>query len=196
MKKLRWHKKNSIWHFLRNQIWPHWTHTLSWHLLYRVELWPNSGQGLGLRVCHSTLDTEDKCQPLLCSSCCFPLLEESASIHVCVKRGRREVILGGWDRDREECILCWDRDRGEREGGREEGEGEYFSDKVQNSSIIFISSSPLPSFSFLPCLSMHLDFNPWYNCFCTVCFYQKWLCQIPFCVLFHGLAAPAWRDGF
>ena len=40
---------------------------------------------------------------------------------------------------------------------------------------------------------MHLDFNPWYNCFWEHCFYEKCLCQIWFHVLFHGLATPAWR---
>lgn len=37
---------------------------------------------------------------------------------------------------------------------------------------------------------MHLDFNPWYNCYCANCFCQKWLYQIPFHVLCSSLAMP------
>lgn len=41
---------------------------------------------------------------------------------------------------------------------------------------------------------MHLDFNPWYNCFCANCFCLKWLCQIPFPVLCSSLAMPCLHE--
>lgn len=66
-------------------------------------------------------------------------LTRGKCFHACLCQKRENRSYTGRLRQRQRGVYTVLRQRQRGEGGREEGEGEYFFDKVQNSSIIFIS---------------------------------------------------------